>query len=99
MTTQTHPPRKTLAKLPNRWSLQNAKARFSEVVRKARSAGAQHVTVHGRDEVVIISEEEFRRLKGDETGQSLINALRSSPYSDINIEPKRAEMPVRDVQL
>jgi hypothetical protein len=32
------------------WLLQDAKARFSELVRKVRSEGPQHVTVHGRDE-------------------------------------------------
>src|SRR5438876_1364277 len=37
------------------WLLQDAKARFSELVRKARSEGPQHVTVHGRDEVVVIA--------------------------------------------
>jgi antitoxin Phd len=40
-----------------RWRLQDAKARFSEVVRRARSEGPQQVTVHGREEVVIISAE------------------------------------------
>jgi len=43
------------------WKLQDAKARFSELVRRVRSEGPQHVTVHGRDEVVVISAEEFRR--------------------------------------
>jgi hypothetical protein len=33
---------------PNRWILQNAKARFSELVRRAHSDGPQRVTVHGR---------------------------------------------------
>ena len=41
--------------------------------------GPQHVTVHGRDEVVVISAEEFNRLKGGMTGQALIDALQLSP--------------------
>ena len=45
------------------WVLQDAKARFSELIRRVRSEGPQHVTVHGRDEVVVISSEEFRRLR------------------------------------
>lgn len=81
------------------WLLQDAKARFSELVRRVRSEGPQHVTVHGRDEVVVISAEEFRRLKGDRTGASLIAAMQASPYRDIDIEPKRAKMPVREVSL
>jgi len=81
------------------WLLQDAKARFSELVRKVRSEGPQRVTVHGRDEVVVIAAEEFRRLKGSRTGQALIDAIQSSPYRDANIEPSRAPLPVRDVSL
>ncbi|WP_373559421.1 type II toxin-antitoxin system prevent-host-death family antitoxin [Variovorax sp. YR752] len=40
--------------------LQDAKARFSELVRRVRSDGPQHVIVHGRDEVLVIAAEEFR---------------------------------------
>ena len=81
------------------WLLQDAKARFSELVRRVRSEGPQHVTVHGRDEVVVIAAEEFRRLKGDPTGEALIAAMQASPHRDIDIEPKRAPMPVREVSL
>ena len=44
------------------WQLQDAKARFSELVKKAREQGPQHVTVRGAPAVVVISEEEFARL-------------------------------------
>jgi|SRR6516165_3036900 len=82
-----------------RWLLQDAKARFSELVRLVHSDGPQHVTVHGRDEVVIITADEFRRLKGDLTGKVLVAAMQASPHGDIDIEPTRAEMPVREVSL
>lgn len=81
------------------WLLQDAKARFSELVRKVRSEGPQHVTVHGRDEVVVIAAEEFRRLKGSATGRALIDAMRASPHRDSDIEPERGRLPVRDVPL
>ena len=81
------------------WVLQDAKARFSELVRKVRSEGPQHITVHGRDEVVVIAAEEFRRLKGTLTGQALIDAIQASPCREVEIEPKRAPLPVRDVSL
>jgi prevent-host-death family protein len=84
---------------PDRWALQDAKARFSELVRRVRSDGPQHVTVHGRDEVVVIAAEEFRRLKGDRTGAALIAALQASPHRDVDIEPRRDRFPVRDVEL
>jgi prevent-host-death family protein len=84
---------------PGSWLLQDAKARFSELVRRVHSEGPQHVTVHGRDEVVVVSAEEFRRLKGERTGEALIAALQASPYRDIDIEPRRGPMPVRGVEL
>jgi len=84
---------------PGYWLLQDAKARFSELVRLVRSEGPQHVTVHGRDEVVVIAAEEFRRLKGNPAGQALVDALQASPHRDIEIEPHRMPMPVQDVIL
>jgi antitoxin Phd len=44
------------------WKLEDAKARFSEVVRRARSEGPQRVSVRGKDAVVVISVEELERL-------------------------------------
>jgi prevent-host-death family protein len=82
-----------------KWLLQDAKARFSELVRRVRSEGPQRVTVHGRDEVVVISAEEFRRLKGDVSGSALIAAMQASPYRDLEVEPARTPMPVRKVSV
>jgi prevent-host-death family protein len=79
--------------------LQDAKARFSELVRRVKSEGPQHVTVHGHEEVVVVSAEEFRRLKGDRKGDALIAVLQASPHRDIDIEPTRGPMPVRKVEL
>jgi prevent-host-death family protein len=95
----TKPRRRTPNRPPDRWLLQDAKARFSELVRRVRSEGPQRVTVHGRDEIVVIAAEEFRRLKGDPTGEALIAAMQASPHRDIDIEPKRTTMPVRKVAL
>jgi len=81
------------------WLLQDAKARFSELVRRVRSEGPQHVTVLGRDEVVVVAGQEFRRLKGDLTGEVLIAAMAASPHRDTEIEPRRAAMLVREVTL
>ena len=81
------------------WPLQDAKARFSELVRKARNEGPQHVTVHGRDEVVVVAADEYRRLCGDVTGAALIAAVQASPYREIEIEPTRSPLPVRDATL
>jgi hypothetical protein len=55
--------------------------------------------LHGRDAVVVIDAAEFNRLKGPRNGGLLIEALQASPYPEIEIEPRRFEMPVRDVDL
>ena len=81
------------------WQLQEAKARFSEVVRRAKEEGPQHVTVHGREEVVIIAADDFRRLAGDRSGKALVDAMRTAPGRSTAIEPRRLRMPVRDVEL
>jgi hypothetical protein len=55
--------------------------------------------VNARDEVVVISAEEFRRLTSSATGQSLVNALQASPYREVEIEPARSPLAARDVVL
>jgi prevent-host-death family protein len=84
---------------PGHWLLQDAKARFSELVRKVRSEGPQHVSVHGRDEVVVISVEEFRRLRGQRTGADLIAAMQACPHPEIELIEPGFPMPVRSVDL
>jgi prevent-host-death family protein len=81
----------------SRWSLRDAKARFSELARLAHRNGPQHVTLHGRDAVVVVDADEFNRLKGTRTGELLIEALQASPHRQIEMEPLRSAMPVRAV--
>jgi prevent-host-death family protein len=44
------------------WQLEDAWRRFTEVVDLALAGGPQRVTHHGRGAVVIVSEQEWRRL-------------------------------------
>jgi prevent-host-death family protein len=44
------------------WQLQEAKQKFSEMVRRTLEDGPQMVTRHGQEVVVMISGEEYRRL-------------------------------------
>ncbi|MBK7793856.1 MAG: type II toxin-antitoxin system prevent-host-death family antitoxin [Betaproteobacteria bacterium] len=83
----------------SRWRLHYAKAPVIELVRMAHSDGPQHVTLHGRDAVVVVDAYEFNRLQGAQTGELLIDALQASPHRQIAIEPRRSAMPVRAVKL
>jgi prevent-host-death family protein len=44
------------------WKLEDAKARFSEVVRRAGTAGPQLVTVRGKEAAIVIAPEQYRQL-------------------------------------
>lgn len=59
-----HPERSHTGQPPRSlgWKLEDAKAKFSEVVRKARSEGPQRVSVRGEDAVVVVAADEFDRL-------------------------------------
>jgi prevent-host-death family protein len=91
--------RKARETRPGHWLLQDAKARFSQLVRLVRSEGPQRVTVHGRDEVVVISAEEFRRLRGEPTGAALVAAMRAAPAGGLRLDRPRELSPVRKVDL
>src|SRR5436190_23074736 len=91
--------RKQTISRKGQWALQDAKARFSEVVRKAKTEGPQRITVHGREEVVVVSVEEYRRVKGQPTGQALVNLLQDSPLREISMDRTRTRSHVRNVEL
>lgn len=78
------------------WQLQAAKQRFSELVERARRDGPQVVTKHGKDAVVVVSAEEYRRLRGG--GPSLVEFIRSAPDFDA-LDLDRSQDHGRDVEL
>lgn len=78
------------------WQLQEAKQRFSEVVRRALEDGPQVVTRHGRDSVVILAAREYERLAGSRT--DFKEFLRSAP--DLaSLKLARDRRPARRVRL
>jgi prevent-host-death family protein len=82
-----------------RWRLQDAKARFSEVVREAQQHGPQRVTLHGKDAVVVVGADEFDRLQRPVTGRDIVNVLASSPLADVQFERLTVKSKVRDIVL
>jgi prevent-host-death family protein len=80
-----------------RWRLQDAKAQFGELVRRARQKGPQRVTVHGKDAVVVVDADEWDRLRKPVSGRDLVEALANSPLKDVQIERLSVKSPIRDV--
>ncbi|CRK54976.1 hypothetical protein [Alloactinosynnema sp. L-07] len=62
------------------WQVQEAKQRFSEVLRAVEREGPQTITRHGEDVAVLIDIREYRRLSG-RTGD-FIEHLMAFPKSD-----------------
>ena len=78
------------------WPLGQAKARFSHVVRLARSGQPQHVTVHGHDAVVIVATPEFERLTARGVPNTLHALLSQSPLNRVR-GPASAPRPFLEV--
>jgi prevent-host-death family protein len=78
------------------WQLQTAKQRFSELVERARNEGPQVVTKHGRDAVVVVAVEDYRRLARED--RDLISFIQSAPDFEL-LELDRADDHGREVEL
>ena len=65
------------------WQLLEAKARFSELVRKTLEEGSQTITRRGKESIVVVSSEEYRRLM--QTDGCLVSFLKSAPRIELNI--------------
>jgi antitoxin Phd len=82
------------------WQLQTAKARFSELFRKARAEGPQWVTRQGKDAVVVVAAEEFQRLRArSRQPESLVEFFAKSPLAGANLELDRPRDYGREVDL
>lgn len=80
-----------------KWQLQEAKNKFSEVVRKATEEGPQTVTKHGKDSVVVLSIEDYKKIERPET--SLVDFFQRSPLASVELELDRDKSPARDISL
>lgn len=63
------------------WQLQEAKGKFSEVVKRALSEGPQGITVRGEPVVVLISRVEYERLTHPKPG--FVEFMRRSPMAEL----------------
>ena len=82
------------------WQLQEAKNRFSEVVNRALKDGAQTITRHGKAVVVVLSQEDFRRLApAKEEEFDLLAHLLACPDKTLHKRIFRTPGTARDVDF
>jgi prevent-host-death family protein len=83
-----------------KWQMQQAKAKFAEVVKRASSEGPQVVTYRGADAAVIVSIEDYHRLEAKRP--SLVEYLMSGPKLDdetIDEINDRSKDPGREIEF
>ena len=79
------------------WQLQEAKAKFSELVRKATFEGPQEVTVRGQEQVVVIAKKTYETLLHPKP--SFWELMSNSPIKGIDLDIERDRSFPRDVGL
>jgi antitoxin Phd len=82
------------------WQLQTAKARFSELFRRARTEGPQVVTRQGKEQVVVMRVEQFDELtKRARRSKSLVRFFAESPLANITLDLSRDVDSGREIKL
>jgi len=79
-----------------RWQLQEAKQRFSELVRTAHDNGPQVVTRHGEEVAVVVAIDDYRRMTSPVP--DFKEFLLSGPDLSV-LDIERSNEPARIVEL
>ena len=84
--------------MPSRsWTVAEAKAKFSELIERARARGPQTITRNGRTAAVVVSAEEWER-KNKRHG-NLAEFFDASPLRGSGLVIERSKDRARDVEL
>jgi prevent-host-death family protein len=78
-----------------RWQVQDAKQRFSELMRTAHAEGPQVVTRHGQEIAVVIDIADYRHLTGENA--EFKDYLQSGPdFDDLDLARSEERPPTID---
>ena len=83
--------------MKNTWQLQDAKSKFSQLVESAISDEPQFVTKHGKNAVVILSFEDFKKITKPKT--DLVSFFKNSPLADLELDLLRNKDTPREIEL
>jgi antitoxin Phd len=79
------------------WQMQEAKQRFSEVVRKAWKEGPQEITYRGEESAWILSSKDYRKLLKER--ENIVDFFQNSPCRDVDLKLERRRDRPRDIEL
>ena len=79
------------------WQVQEARARFSELMRDAARNGPQTITIRGRRAAVVLSADDYGGLKRPKP--TLVEFLRASPLAGVELDIERDRSPPCDATL
>jgi antitoxin Phd len=79
------------------WQLQTAKAKLSELLRAVREEGPQTISVRGREEFVVMRQEDAPARRASKTWDELYDAVQGA--GDRLLLPKREPESTRDLEL
>ncbi|MGA3316602.1 MAG: type II toxin-antitoxin system Phd/YefM family antitoxin [Candidatus Korobacteraceae bacterium] len=79
------------------WTCAEAKAKFSELIDKAKSEGPQTITRHGRTTAVVVAAEQWER-KSERKG-NLAEFLAASPLRGSGLKLRRLPVRLRGAEL
>lgn len=82
--------------MQNRWQVQEAKGRFSEVIAKAERSGPQFITKHGREVAVLLSAGAYERL-ARRPNSTLVEFLSHSGLSSLELPDRDPADTTREV--
>jgi antitoxin Phd len=77
------------------WQIQQAKARFSEMVERTLREGPQTVTRHGKPVAVLVPADQYRRLRTK--GKTFKALLASAPFGKVEIRRSRETVRIIDL--
>lgn len=79
------------------WQLQEAKNKFSNLVERAQQEGPQVVTRHGKEAVIVLSVDDYKRITKPK--DNLFGFLQKSPLGDMDLDLSRDKDAPREVAL
>lgn len=80
-----------------KWQVQEAKAKLSELIKRAVKDGPQEISVRGKSTAIMISKQQYIDLTSPKT--SFVKFVQDSPLKGVELEIDRDKSLCREVEL